>query len=106
MLSQNEQLKVCVDVENTSDCDGTEIVQLYINDVLSEVIRPTKELKAFKRVNIKAKERTTVEFALSEKDLRYYHSNGDFKADEGQFEVFVGENSGTIHKLQFYYKEA
>ena len=106
VLLQNEQLKVCIDVENTSDCDGTEIVQLYLGDLLSEVIRPTKELKAFKRVNIKAKEQTTVEFALSEKDLRYYHSNGDFKVDEGQFEVFVGESSGAIHKLQFYYKEA
>ena len=105
ILSQNEQLKVCVDVENTSDCDGTEIVQLYINDVASEVIRPMKELKAFKRVKIKAKERVRVEFTLSEKDLRYYHNNGDFKADEGQFEIFVGKDSNTVNKIQFHYQE-
>ena len=105
ILSQNEQLKVCVDVENTSDCDGTEIVQLYINDVVSEVIRPMKELKAFKRVKIKAKERATVEFTLSEKDLSYYHNNGDFEADEGQFEIFVGKDSNTVDKIQFYYQE-
>ena len=104
ILSQNEQLKVSVDVENTSDCDGTEIVQLYLGDVVSEVIRPNKELKAFKRVNIKAKERVTVEFTLSEKDLGYYHDNGDFKADEGQFEIFVGEDSNAGNKIQFFYQ--
>ena len=105
ILSKNEQLKVCVDVENTSDCDGTEIVQLYINDVVSEVIRPMKELKAFKRVKIKAKERVTVEFTLSGKELSYYHNNGDFEADEGQFEIFVGKDSNTVDKIQFYYQE-
>ena len=92
-------------MENTSDCDGTEIVQLYINDVVSEVIRPMKELKAFKRVKIKAREQVTVEFTLTEKDLRYYHTNGEFKADQGQFEVFVGTDSDTTTKTQFYYSE-
>ena len=105
ILSKNEQFKVCVDVENTSDCDGTEIVQLYINDVVSEVIRPMKELKAFKRVKIKTKERVTVEFTLSGKELSYYHNNGDFKADEGQFEIFVGKDSNTVNKIQFHYQE-
>ena len=42
---------------------------------------------------------------LSEKDLRYYHNNGDFKADAGQFEIFVGGSSSTLHKLQFQYNE-
>ena len=102
----NEPWKVYVDVENASDCDGTEIVQLYINDVISEVIRPIKELKAFQRVAIKAHERVTVEFTLSEKDFGYYHHNGDFQADEGQFEIFVGENSDVIHKLQVCYRKA
>ena len=105
ILSSNEQLKVYIDVENTSDYDGTEIVQLYINDMVAEVIRPIKELKAFKRVKIKAKERAMVEFTLSEKDLSYYHNNGDFKADEGQFEIFVGKDSKTVDKIQFYYQE-
>lgn len=105
ILSKNEQLKVCVDVENTSDCDGTEIVQLYINDVVSEVIRPMKELKAFKKVKIKAKERVTVEFTLSGKELSYYHNNGDFEADEGQFEIFVGKDSNTVNKIRFHYQE-
>ena len=105
ILSKNEQLKVCVDVKNTSDCDGTETVQLYLGDVVSEVVRPMKELKAFKRVKIKAKERVTVEFALSEKNLRYYHNNGDCKADEGQFEIFVGKDSNTVNKIRFHYQE-
>ena len=101
----NEKLKVYVDIKNVSDCDGIEIVQLYINDMVSEVIRPIKELKAFKRVEIKAREQVTVGFTLTEKDLRYYHTNGEFKADEGQFEVFVGTDSDTTTKTQFYYSE-
>jgi beta-glucosidase len=72
---------------------------------VSEVVRPMKELKAFKRVKIKAKERVTVEFALSEKNLRYYHNNGDCKADEGQFEIFVGKDSNTVNKIRFHYQE-
>ena len=106
VFSQNEQLNVCVDVENTSDYDGTEIVQLYLNDVVAEVVRPMKELKAFQRVTIKARERITVEFTLAEKDLRYYHKNGDYKADEGEFEMFVGPASNAVHKILVYYQEA
>ena len=106
VFSQNEQLNVCVDVENTSDYDGTEIVQLYLNDVVAEVVRPMKELKAFQRVTIKARERITVEFTLAEKDLRYYHKNGDYKADEGEFEIFVGPASNAVHKILVYYQEA
>ena len=105
MVWGNEQIKVSIDVENVSDFDGVEIVQLYINDVISEVIRPSKELKAFKRVLIKAKEQVTVAFTLSAKDFGYYHNNGDFKADEGQFEIFVGENSDCVYKIQLYYQE-
>ena len=41
---------------------------------------------------------------LSEKDLGYYHDNGDFKADEGQFEIFVGEDSNAGNKIQFFYQ--
>ncbi len=106
VLRSNEQVRVSVDVENVSDVDGTEIVQLYINDVVSEIIRPIKELKAFKRINLKAKAQATVEFILSEKDFSYYHSDGTLEADEGEFEIFVGTNSDCTQKIQLYYEKA
>lgn len=104
-LLSNGQLKVCVDIENASDFDGVEIVQLYINDVVSQVVRPMKELKAFQRIKIKARERVTVAFTIDEESLSYYHINGEYKADEGQFEVFVGADSDCTEKIQFCYQE-
>lgn len=106
ILHQNGQLTVCVDIENVSDFDGTEIVQLYINDVVSQVIRPMKELKGFQRIEIKARERVTVSFTLDEDALSYYHINGEYTADDGQFEVFVGANSDCTDKIQFFYQKA
>lgn len=64
-----------------------------------------KELKAFKRIKVEARKKVTVEFTVTEQELSYYHNNGDFKADEGQFEIFVGKDSDAAHKIQFYYQE-
>ena len=103
-LFAGEVLKVSVDVENVSDVDGTEIVQLYLGDKVSEVIRPSRELKDFKRVAIQAGEKVTVEFFVTEEKLKYYHIGGEYKADAGGLEIFVGGDSSATDKIEFLYR--
>ncbi|MBO4252122.1 MAG: glycoside hydrolase family 3 C-terminal domain-containing protein [Clostridia bacterium] len=94
-LKMGESLDLSVEVENDSDIDGVEVVQLYINDVVSEVCRPIKELKDFKRVKIRAHDTVVVNFSLSEEKFKYYHIDGGFKADSGEFVIFVGSDSNA-----------
>ncbi|MBQ6980362.1 MAG: glycoside hydrolase family 3 C-terminal domain-containing protein [Clostridia bacterium] len=95
VFNKGENLDLSIEIENDSDIDGTEIVQLYINDVVSEIIRPIKELKDFKKVKIKAHDTVTVHFSLSEERFKYYHIDGSFSADVGEFIVYVGSDSSV-----------
>lgn len=56
-MAKGGQLKVTVHVTNSGECDGVEIVQLYLHDVYAEISRPVKELKAFRRVALKRERR-------------------------------------------------
>jgi beta-glucosidase len=82
-----------VDIINTGDRDGEEIVQLYMRDLIGDVTRPVKELKGFKKVHINKGETITVAFTISPDDLAYYHQNMSFSVDPGNFELFIGTNS-------------
>ncbi len=93
-----------VEITNDSDVEGTEIVQLYLNDCVSEVVRPIKELKDFKRVEIAPHQTVKVEFKIDKEKLEYYHSDTSLSADSGDFEVFIGENSNAQRKAKFTLK--
>ena len=86
-LPKNGELAVSVEVTNSGTCDGTEIVQLYLRDVMAEVARPVKELKAFRRIFLKKGEKREVVFTLTEEDLKYYHSDLQYGYDPGEFQV-------------------
>lgn len=100
-MSFNEKLKVTVDVANTGNYDGKEIVQLYIRDMVGSVTRPLKELKGFQKIMIKKGEKQTVTFEISVEELKFYNSDLQFIAEPGAFQVFVGANSGTDKKVSF-----
>lgn len=100
-MKMDEKIKVSIDVKNDSNVSGTEIVQLYINDKVSEVVRPIRELKDFKRVYIKPNEKKTVEFTITLDKLSYYHEDGELRADEGEFEVFIGKDSRCLDMVSF-----
>lgn len=100
-LSRKESLEVTVDVTNTGDFDGKEVVQLYIRDLVGSVTRPVKELKGFQKVFLKKGEVKTVKFIITEEDLKFYDFNLDFVAESGKFEVFIGTNSDTRNKILF-----
>ena len=91
----NQTVKVSVDITNTGNFDGKEVVQLYIRDLVGSVTRPIKELKGFQKINIKKGEKQTVTFDISVEDLKFYNSDLKYVAEPGDFEVFIGSNSDT-----------
>ena len=100
-LPKNGELAVSVEVTNSGTCDGTEIVQLYLRDVMAEVARPVKELKAFRRIFLKKGEKREVVFTLTEEDLKCYHSDLQYGYDPGEFQVMVGPNSRDVQTKVF-----
>lgn len=100
-INSQESLTVSVDVANTGNYDGKEVVQLYIRDLIGSVTRPLKELKGFQKIAIKKGEKQTVTFKIAQEDLKFYNSDLQFVAEPGDFEVFIGGNSNTELKEKF-----
>ena len=98
-MNFNDTVKVSVDVTNSGNFDGKEVVQLYIRDLVGSVTRPIKELKGFQKINLKKGETQTVTFEISEETLKFYNSDLLFAAEPGAFEAFVGTNSDTEYKI-------
>jgi len=88
-----QPIVVTVDVTNTGNRDGDEIVQLYIHDLVSAVTRPVKELKDFSRIHLARGETKTVSFRITEDKLQYYGIDMKRVVEPGEFEVQVGKNS-------------
>ena len=100
-ITPNGKITVSVDVKNTGDYDGKEVVQLYIRDLVGTVTRPVKELKGFQKVMINKGETKTITFTITAEDLKFYDYNLNFVAEPGDFEVFVGTDSSTKLKTTF-----
>jgi beta-glucosidase len=92
-ITAGETVKVTVDVTNSGERDGDEIVQLYIRDMVSTVTRPIQELKDFSRIHLAKGETKTVEFTITADKLQYYGPDMKRIVEPGQFEVQVGRNS-------------
>lgn len=103
-ISKDETLEISVIVTNTGKKDGEEIVQLYIRDLVAEVSRPVKELKGFEKIMLKAGESKKVILKLNLEDLKYWNSDLVYKADAGEFLVFVGTNSVDVKSKKFTLK--
>lgn len=87
------KMTISVTVANTSGRDGTEVVQLYIQDKVGSIVRPVKELKGFRRIPLKAGESRKVEFTLQSDDLAFYGIDDTYRAEAGEFTLWVGADS-------------
>ncbi|OPJ64896.1 beta-glucosidase [Clostridium oryzae] len=97
-ITDEEKLVVKVTVKNTGKLTGKEIVQLYVRDVESSVIRPVKELKGFEKVELAAGEEKTVEFVLDKRTFAYYNVDiKDWYVESGDFEILIGSSSKDIY---------
>ena len=93
-MMDNEEVMVKVKVKNAGDMTGKEIVQLYVRDIESSVIRPAKELKGFEKVMLQPGEEKTVTFTLDKRAFAYYNEEiKDWYVEDGEFEILVGGSS-------------
>ena len=94
---------VSLTVTNVGKVEGKEVVQLYVGDDQASVLRPTKELKHFKKINLKPGETQTVAFTISDDDLKFYdETSKDWKLEPGSFTIYIGSSSTDIRgKLKF-----
>ena len=89
-------INVSIDVKNTGNHDGKEIVQLYIRDQIATVTVPVKELKGFEKVPLKSGEQKSVNFTIKHDDLALYNKYMTKVVEPGTFEVMVGSSSKDI----------
>ena len=101
IMNENDAIAVSVNVTNTGNYYGKEVVQLYIRDVIGTVTRPVRELKGFQKVALNKGETKPITFFISIEDLKFYNYDLDFVAEPGEFEVFVGTNSDDTQKTSF-----
>jgi beta-glucosidase len=96
-VSAEEPVEVSVSVQNAGQRRGREVVQLYLHDVASSLVRPPKELVGFAKVDLAPGERTTVRFELDRRAFSFYDPvRSAWVAEPGSFEVLVGASSGDI----------
>jgi len=96
-VKDSDTVRVSVDVTNTGDRTGKEVVQLYVRDQESSVRRPDKELKAFDKVELAPGQSQTVTFILDRRAFAYYHVElEEWVVESGQFDILVGASSRDI----------
>ena len=100
-MNINGEITATVTVTNTGKYDGSEVVQLYIRDLIGSVTRPVKELKGFEKIFLKAGESKQVSFKLTADMLKFYNYNLDFVCEPGDFEVMIGGDSRDVNKALF-----
>lgn len=89
-----------VTVTNTGRREGMTTVQLYIHARTSTSTRPVKELRAFKKINLKAGETQQVTFTLTPNDLKYYNHDLQYVCEPGTYDIMVGDNSRDVQSTE------
>ncbi|MCK4749307.1 MAG: glycoside hydrolase family 3 C-terminal domain-containing protein, partial [Bacteroidales bacterium] len=88
--------RIRAEITNTSDVPGSEIVQLYIRDKISSVVRPVKELKGFERISLEPGESKLVHFELGYDQLKMLNRDLNWTVEPGEFTMMVGSSSEDI----------
>jgi beta-glucosidase len=92
-IRRNEKTKVLVDVTNTGNRAGSEVVQMYIRDLISTVTRPVKELKGFRKIWLGPNESMTVTLEIFPEHLAFTNIDKEYVVEPGDFEITVGNSS-------------
>jgi beta-glucosidase len=88
-----ESTRALVDVTNIGKREGTEVIQMYIRDLVSSVTRPVKELKGFQKISLRPGETRTVALDITTESLVFYDINMKYVVEPGEFEIMVGNSS-------------
>jgi beta-glucosidase len=101
VYGQDDRIKVSLTLSNTGSREGTEVVQVYVRDLVGSVTRPVKELKAFERVSLKAGESRALEMEIPVSDLAFYGLDGVKKVEPGAFRLWVAGDSASGDPVSF-----
>lgn len=96
VLQSGQHLEAEIEVHNISDISGDEVIQLYIRDLVGSVVRPVKELRGFQKVHLQAGEKKKVCFKITEDMLKFHTKDMKYEAEEGNFEIYIGNNSENV----------
>lgn len=96
VFTNNDTITVTVEVENTGNKDGKEVVQLYVRDKVSSVATPIQQLKAFKKEFIKAGKRAVVTLQVPVQELALYNARMQKVVEPGEFEIQIGSASDAV----------
>jgi len=94
-MSDTGSITASVEVKNTGDYAGKEVVQLYLRDMVGSISRPVKELKGFQKIHLEEGESKTVTFSIDNEMLKFYNSMLEFDSEPGEFQVFIGTSSAV-----------
>jgi len=89
----NGRLRVSAQIANTGKRKGTETVQLYVQQLTGDLVRPVRELKGFKRITLEPGQKQMVEFSIPAAELAYHHQNLQLATDPGKYKVWIGKNA-------------
>ncbi len=103
-MTTQSKIEVSLTVTNAGNRESSEIVQLYIRDLVGSISRPVKELKGFQKIYFKPGESKTVSFTIDNELLKFYNSELKFDSEPGIFQVFVGPNSRDVKMVEFELK--
>jgi len=92
----NQSITASITLKNSGKYDGSEVVQLYIRDLVGSVTRPVKELKGFQKIALKAGESKTVTFNITPEELKFYNADLKYDWEPGEFAIMVGGNSKDV----------
>jgi beta-glucosidase len=104
-VAGDETIRVSVELENTGNKEGAEVIQLYLHDTESRLPRPFKELKRFKKVFLKPQQKETINFELNHEDLAFFDEDlNDWVVENGSFKILIGSSSEDIRlETEFIY---
>ena len=100
-IGMDNELVASVTVTNTGDRAGSEVVQLYIRDLVGSVTRPVKELKGFEKIYLQPNESRTVRFTIAPEMLKFYNADLKLVAEPGDFDVMIGPDSRNVKTARF-----
>ena len=100
-LDSDNQLTATVTVTNTGSRSGSEVVQLYIRDMVGSIARPVQELKGFERITLQPGESRKVSFTVTPDLLKFYNADLVYDCEPGEFQLMVGPDSRNVQSLPF-----
>jgi len=103
-LTEKGELKASVNVTNTGDRDGEEVVQCYVRDLVGSVTRPVKELKGFEKIALKVGESKVVTFIITPGMLAFHRLDMSYGTEPGDYKLFIGGNSREVKETEFKLK--